>query len=101
MNHDNNTVKTMVGTIIFVKQNIGSKSEETYPHLYQDRNHIIPIRIKGDNPFENGALVPFDGKTVEITGAFGRGRFFLIDEIRPVISGKTDSVADMNEQREI
>ena len=37
MNHDNNTVKTMVGTIIFVKQNIGSKSEETYPHLYQRR----------------------------------------------------------------
>lgn len=90
MNHDTETT-VLLGTVVFLKTNLGSKSEGVFPFLYQDQDRITKIRLQNDNPFENRGLRPFDGKAVEIRGSAGRGNIFLISEIRPLIPEKTES----------
>ena len=75
---------TLIGTVVFIRKNISSKSEGTYPVLYQNKDQSTPILMREDNPFENNAIVPFDGKLVKITGTMGRGGVFLVSEICPI-----------------
>ena len=72
------------GTIVFLVANADSKSENTYPYLYQDRKTKIKIFKEGDNPFENHGFDDFDGKRVELKGSLGRGNIFVVKEIKAI-----------------
>ena len=70
------------GTIVFLEENAGSKSEGTNPYLYQDRETKIKIFKESDNPFENHGFDDVDGKKVELKGALGRSNIFVVKEIK-------------------
>lgn len=82
-----NTKEVFKGTIIFLPDKVGSKSEGVYPFLYVNRDSYFKVLLKDDNPFENKGLVPFDGKIVEIVGAMGR-RTFIVETVRAVDSAQ-------------
>lgn len=82
MEAGNETQVTLSGTIIFLLDNVGSKSESKHPYLYQNSDSCIPVFKESDNPFENEGLKSFDGKKVEIKGQYGRGDVFCISEIK-------------------
>lgn len=56
------------GVIIFLKQNLGSKSEGVYPYLYSNIGECIRVFKDGDNPFTNDYFKPYDSKRVKIIG---------------------------------
>lgn len=56
------------GTVVFLLFNVGTKSEAKVPFLYIDKDTMYKLVLKGDNPFENKGLLPFDGKRVRVTG---------------------------------
>ena len=56
------------GTIVFLLFNTGTKSEVKVPFLYIDQDTVYKLVLKGDNPFENKGILPFDGKRVRVTG---------------------------------
>ena len=78
-----NAQETFKGTIMFLPDNVGSKSEAVYPFIYVSRDVYFKVLLKDDNPFENKGLMPFDGKLVEIVGAMGR-RTFIVETVRAV-----------------
>ena len=57
-----------VGTVVFLLFHIGTKSEGKVPFLYIDRDTMYKLVLRGDNPFENKGLHPFDGQRVRVTG---------------------------------
>lgn len=70
------------GTIVFLKENEGSKSEAVVPYLYQNRDIALrKVMLKDDNPFENNAFAPYDGKSVEISGEVALSGTFIVDEV--------------------
>ena len=75
-----NEQQTHKGTIIYLPDAVGSKSEAVYPFLYIARGNFFKLLLKGDNPFENKGLLPYDGKQVEIVGAQGR-RTFIVEKV--------------------
>ena len=74
-------IETLTGTVVFLDANRGSKSEGVFPYLYVSRDEKIKLLLKGDNPFENTALHPYDGKIVEIVGMRKRNGTFVIERI--------------------
>ena len=56
------------GIVVFIQTDTGSKSESVQPYLYQGNGEMVRLWKQGDNPFEQNALKPFDGKRVAITG---------------------------------
>ena len=72
------------GTIIFRQSDVGSKNEHLRPFLYCNKDSIIPLFLKGDNPFENNVLYEHDGDFVEITGEI-RNNVFEISNIKKVL----------------
>lgn len=68
------------GTVIFLDESKGSKSEHNQPYLYVDRATIFPIMVKGDNPFEHKKIEQYDGNQVIISGNEHNG-VFIIEEI--------------------
>ena len=70
------------GVVIFLKTNVGSKSETLVPFLYQGRD-MPPqkILLKNDNPFENNGFALYDGKSVELSGSTALSGTFIVDEI--------------------
>jgi len=62
---EKNILDRFSGVVVFLRSDIGSKSESMKPYLYQGRDiPLLPIRMKNDNPFENSSLVKFDGRRV-------------------------------------
>jgi len=57
-----------VGTVVFLLFNTGTKSEAKVPFLYINQDTVYKLVLKGDNPFENKGILPFDGKRVRVTG---------------------------------
>ncbi|SHK66640.1 hypothetical protein [Fibrobacter sp. UWB12] len=72
------------GTVIFRQNDCGSKSERVKPFLYCNKDMIVPLFKKGDNPFENNILQEYDGKQVEIIGEV-RNDVFEITNIKKVL----------------
>jgi hypothetical protein len=72
------------GTIIFLPENEGSKSECFLPFLYSGRDSLVRIRFKGDNPFENLTLKEHDGKAVVLTGNEDRRGMFLVESVTEI-----------------
>lgn len=72
----------LVGTVVFLKTNEGSKSEAIVPFLYQGKDSSPQrIMLREDNPFENNGLTAYDGKTVELAGAIAPSGTFLAETI--------------------
>ena len=69
------------GTVIFLDSFAGSKSQSVLPYLYESVDSCVRIMLKGDNPFENAGLCPYDGKMVEIRCVKGRGNVFIAQDI--------------------
>lgn len=84
-----NAQETFKGTIMFLSDKVGSKSEGAYPFLYVNRDTYFKVLLKDDNPFENKGLVPFDGKLVEIVGAKGRSAF-IAETVRAVVPAEDE-----------
>ena len=77
--------KTLVGTVVFLAANRGSKSEGTFPFLYLGRD-ARPVRLllKGDNPFENKGFSEYDGKAVEVSGKTTDAGLFVVETVKIV-----------------
>ena len=56
------------GTVVFLLFGTGTKSEAKVPFLYVNKDTMYKLFLKGDNPFENNGLIPFDGKRVKVSG---------------------------------
>lgn len=77
MNEENNEIQTLEGTIVFQKNNIGTKSESVQPFLYVNQNQVIHLFMQNSNPFENNQLKEFDGKSVFVKGKIHNGTFVV------------------------
>lgn len=56
------------GLLIFLQYAKGTKSESLKPYLYENKNAVLPLWKKDDNPFQNDSLCAYDGKHVIIEG---------------------------------
>ena len=74
-------ILTKTGTVVFLETKKGSKSEGSYPHLYESAGNCVRIMMKEDNPFENAELLPYDGKRVVVRGIMSQGNIFIINSI--------------------
>lgn len=75
-------LETKQGTVVFLKANSGSKSECVLPHLYAGKDTpLLQLFMEKDNPFENKALIPYDGARVKVIGNVGRSNDFIISKI--------------------
>ena len=76
---------TKHGTIIFLTTHDGSKSECALPYLYCGKAEpLVPLYMENDNPFENNALTPFDGRRVTVTGYVGRNNDFIVTQVNAI-----------------
>jgi hypothetical protein len=57
----------------------GSKSERPQPFL-EVAEGLVPVFLKGDNPFSNAAIQPYLNKQVTCTGSWHR-QTFVVSEI--------------------
>lgn len=76
------TPVTLHGIVVFLRSNIGSKSEAKVPYLYVNREEKIRLMKKNDNPFENHGLDEYDGKPVEVSGMLIRNNIFCVVSIK-------------------
>lgn len=81
---ETNTPATLHGTVIFLPNNVGSKSEAISPFLYINRDEKIQLMKKDDNPFENHGLYEYDSKSVEVKGFFTHNKVFTVISIKEV-----------------
>lgn len=74
--------KTLIGTLIFLPSNVGSKSEAVLPYLYRSRTEA-PVRVllKRDNPFENKGFDAYDGCHVALCGDFAPSGTFIVETV--------------------
>lgn len=84
-----NTLAALHGTIVFLPNNVGSKSEACVPYLYMNKDEKVQIIKEGDNPFENSSLIKYDGTQVQIKGVF-QNKIFKVFEIEINRSQKND-----------
>ena len=85
-----NKLTTLQGIIVFLPSNIGSKSEAKIPFLYVNRERVIRLFKRDDNPFENRAFNDYDGKYVEIQGELVRENKFKAHSVK-VINKETEN----------
>ena len=79
------TAEALLGTIVFLPANIGSKSEGMFPRLYMNQEMVVKILFKDDNPFENTTLRAYDGQRVKAFGKRKPNGTFLIEKIIPEV----------------
>lgn len=82
MGNNGNKQTTLQGIIVFLSSDIGSKSEAKIPFLYVNREKVIRLFKRGDNPFENSTFNDYDGKHVEVQGEFVHGNKLKVLSIR-------------------
>lgn len=68
------------GVVIFKLSAVGSKSEGVTPFLYVNKDNLIPIVLKGDNPFENRGMEKYDGKYIKASGEI-KSNTLVISEV--------------------
>ena len=78
------TKKTYTGTITRKTVNAGSKSEHEAVVL-QTATETLQLRVKGNNPFIDPALLPFIGTRATITGEEYKGHLIVdsLSDIKP------------------
>lgn len=72
----------MKGTVVFRPSNVGSKSQGVFPFLYLGNANFVRIWKTDDISFEGNLLKPFDGKYVELQGAFDEHEVFLAETVK-------------------
>lgn len=69
------------GIVVFMQTDKGSKSQSVQPYLYQGNGEMVRLWKQGDNPFEQNALKPYDGKRVCVTGSTDENDILCVSEI--------------------
>ena len=72
------------GVIVFLRINIGSKSEGLHPFLYQGDGKLTKVWKFDDYSFQGNLLKEYDGKRVKIDGTLTETETFVIKEIELV-----------------
>lgn len=73
------------GKIVFLKANLGSKSEGEFPYIQLENGENVKIFVESDNPFENDVLSDYEGKTVEAEGEFNENGTFIATELKEIV----------------
>lgn len=81
MNDTKKDATRLTGVVHFESADEGSKSESVRPRLHGDDGSVTLLLLRGDNPFENAGLRPYDGKRIEAIGAFGRSGAFVAESV--------------------
>lgn len=72
---------TAEGTVIFMRTDVGTKSESDQPHLYLGEGKLVRLWKREDNPFENNGLKAFDGARVTVTGTLDESGVLCVSYI--------------------
>ena len=86
-----NEAKKLFGLVVFMRTNIGSRSECVIPFLYVGKARFIYLWVPCDNPFENLSLKDFDGKRVLISGDYGENNIFYVGKIEECDAAPKDT----------
>ncbi|MBE6589250.1 MAG: hypothetical protein E7643_03650 [Ruminococcaceae bacterium] len=70
------------GIVVYMLTGVGSQSEGVYPFLYVGNNVYKRIWLEEDGSLMGNALLPYDGKTVELVGDYDVYGIFCIREIK-------------------
>jgi hypothetical protein len=95
MGNNGNKQTTLQGIIVFLSSDIGSKSEAKIPFLYVNREKVIRLFKRGDNPFENSTFNDYDGKHVEVQGEFVHGNKLKVLSIRIINKEYDNELSEM------
>ena len=71
----------LTGTIVFIKTNVGSKSEGSKPFLQQSDGKLLAVWKPGDPPFGKNTFCAFEGKTVRIEGHADPDNLFIVNTV--------------------
>ena len=74
----------------------GSKSERPQPFL-EITEGLVPVFLKGDNPFSNAGLQPFLNKQVTCSGTWHRQTFVvseIVEAVEEVVTSEVDSTVE-------
>ena len=99
-NETTNETEQRAGTVVFLQANPDSKSEGVFPFLYVSKDEIVKLFFKGDNPFENTGLLPYDGKRVELKGRKKRNGTFVVEQISEAQGKGAEPTTAENDQSE-
>ena len=81
-NEQNRIRERLTGTVVWLIENAGSKSEAALPHLYVGRETPpVVLMKKDDNPFENNGLQPYDGRRVTVVGERDESGAFVVESV--------------------
>lgn len=69
------------GTIVFMRTNIGSKSEGILPFLYIGKGKFLEIWKSEDDSMRGDMLVPYDGQQITAHGEINDYDIFIIETI--------------------
>lgn len=69
------------GTVVFLEDSKGSKSEGVFPFLRDSDEVCTKVMLKGDNPFENNGLRPYEGQKIEALCTQGRGNTLIVHSL--------------------
>lgn len=95
MGNNGNKQTTLQGIIVFLSSDIGSKSEAKIPFLYVNREKVIRLFKRGDNPFENSTFNDYDGKHVEVQGELVHGNKLKVLSIRIINKEYDNELSEM------
>jgi hypothetical protein len=95
MGNNGNKQTTLQGIIVFLSSDIGSKSEAKIPFLYVNREKVIRLFKRGDNPFENSTFNDYDGKHVEVQGEFVHGNKLKVLSIKIINKEYDNELSEM------
>ena len=71
----------ITGTVVFILENKGSKSEGTFPFLYLGNGEFVRVWLDGDiSAFGNG-FREFDGMRVTLVGEKNEQGVFIVTKI--------------------
>ena len=74
---------TQQGTIVFMRTNIGSKSEGIKPFLYVGKGKFLEVWMSKDESLAGDMLAPYDGQQITAHGEINEYDIFLIEAIEP------------------
>lgn len=92
---------TQQGTIVFMRTNIGSKSEGIKPFLYVGKGKFLDIWKSEDDSMNGDMLAPYDGQQVTAHGEINDYDIFIIETIETATPVETPPPAAPTEPTEV
>lgn len=69
------------GKVVFILTDVGSKSEGEYPFIELGKGKRAKVYLEGDDPFGNGGMRDYEGKTVVAEGEFNEYGIFIAKSV--------------------